>query len=179
MNDADLDLMWALRFRIGYTVRYHRDREQLLDFCDKLAKAVAVIAGSATIATVVRANDRINLAVAALITISSIITLVFGISERAREHRDLARRYLELEGKIAGAVDPSPQQIAEFEAALFAIERDGRGTFPLLVQDCQNREAVARGCFDAVHPIPWWKRRLMRYVNLPAEATPPPPPRPE
>lgn len=165
-DDALLDRLWDVRFRIGYSVRYHRDRERMLDLLDKGAKAIAVIGGTATVTTLINKVPELVLWVGVAITVSSVLSLVFDLARRARVHNDAARKLLDLEARIARVPQPGLDQIAEFEADLAVIERDEPASLTLLVQDCQNREAIARGCFEDVHPIPAWKKPLMHFFSL-------------
>lgn len=165
MSDDNLDQIWDLRYRIGYSIRYHRDRERVLDMLDKSAKAIAVIGGAATISKVIDRVEDLQLWVGATISITSMLSLVFSLSQRARLHYDLARRLGDLDAKIV-ACEPTPDLMRVFEAEYAGIQRDEPPVLALLVQDCQNREALARGCPEAVHPITGSKRFFMHLFSF-------------
>ncbi len=79
---------------------------------------------------------------AAVVAVTSTMGLVYGLAERARRHGDLARQFL-----------------SELPA------------LGLLVLDCQNELAQARGEHGAILPLTRWQRMAMHFADYrPARA---------
>ena len=84
------DEHYHLLFQLAFSARYHQRREAFYEFLDKTAKAIAVIFGAATVSTFLdKAHPDLKSWVSASISISSTLSLVFGLSQKARLHLDL------------------------------------------------------------------------------------------
>jgi NaMN:DMB phosphoribosyltransferase len=88
----------AVLQRAQISALYHRKRERAFDLADRLSKAVAVIGASAAFAAI--GEPVFVKGMAAMIAITSALSLVFGFSERGRRHSDLAHRFCLLEADI-------------------------------------------------------------------------------
>jgi len=88
----------AVLQRAQISVLYHRKRERAFDLADRFAKAVAIIGGSAAFAGM--EVPGLVKTMAALIAVTSTLSLVFGFSERSRKHSDLAQGFCLLEAAI-------------------------------------------------------------------------------
>ncbi|MGD9953460.1 MAG: hypothetical protein AB7S87_12860 [Burkholderiales bacterium] len=163
---GDLD---ALRFRIAFSVRYHERRQRWYDWWDRIAKVVALVGGAATVAAVLGPGTP-QLWVAAAITVTSALTLVFGFADRARLHFDLKRRYCALEARIIEAGAPDEAAIRKYEAEISLMEGDEPPVLATLVQLCQNEVAQARGQFEDIHPVHPVKAFFSDLFDLPAVA---------
>lgn len=98
MDESDFQYLWDKRHQVLYRVElsalYHQKRERFFEVCDKLAKAVAVIGGSAALAKI--GSGYWIVYIAAAITVTSTCSLVFGFSDRARRHAELSRNFASL-----------------------------------------------------------------------------------
>ena len=94
-NNPESDRLWKLRHDVVYRAElsslYHQKRERFFELLDKSTKAVSVFGGSAALLNASSAPVIVYLA--AIITFFSVISLVFGFSEKARRHSELKRRY--------------------------------------------------------------------------------------
>lgn len=170
-----------VRFRIELSVRYHERLERWYDWWDRLAKAIAVVGGAATVSTLIgsdAAGLEMKTWIAAAITASSAISLVFGFPEKARRHHDLKRRYCAVEAEILEAGEPDEAALRKFDARLAMLEADSPGRLSTLAQLCHNEIVQARGQWFARHPVPFWKLPFVYLLDMPAApkevpATPP------
>lgn len=162
------DALDAVRFRIAFSIRYHERRSRWYDWWDRAAKAIALVGGAATVAQVIGPGEP-QLWVAAAITISSALSLVFGYADKARVHFDLKRRYCALEARIIEAGDATPEAVRRHEAEISLIEADEPPTLAALVQICQNEVAQARGQLEHVHPVGPLTALLADLLDLPAK----------
>lgn len=168
-DDASCPNWETLKFQLAFSQRYHGRREQFLDFWDKAAKAFAVIGGAATIAESVGAA-RPWIAVA--ICVTSGLSLVFSLSQRARQHADYRKRYGQLEVQLMRVPESDFESLRTIAQEIAAIESEEPPCLPALVQMSQNDVAVAERKFDDVHPLPFWKRCTAQVFSWAAQAKP-------
>lgn len=152
-------------YRIEVSVLYHRKRERFLEFWDRVAKAIALAAGAAAVASF--ADEPVARAIGGVVAAASAITLVFGFPERARRHSDLARRFLELESRIVEAGDAmlTEGQIGKWEADIRMIESEEPAGNSALIRVCQAEVAISRGL--SPERIAWWERAFAQVLDLP------------
>lgn len=171
MNDADFSYCWGKRhgvlYRVELSALYHQKRERFFEACDKLAKAVAVIGGSAALAKIGGPDALVW--VAAAITVTSTFSLVFGLSDRSRRHGDLARNFRQLESEIIarGEREFSEADVAVWAARERLLETSEPPALGNLVRICQNELAVAQGQIASVHAVGFWRYLLAHLVDLP------------
>lgn len=169
-DEAERDYLWGKRHdvlcRVQISVLYHQKRERFFDVLEKLAKAVAVIGGSAAFARIGGAEAMPY--VAAAITVTSTVSLVFGFSERSRRHADLARGFRQIEADIAakGERDFAEPDVTGWVARTISLECGEPPALGALVTICQNELAAAQGQREMIVPLPLWKRMLAQVVDL-------------
>ena len=105
MNDDTVDpYLWDRRHRLLYEIDlstlYHRKRERWFDTWDRLSKAIALIAGTAAFSRAI-GESWVTSAVAALVAVTSSLSLVLAFSEKARRHAEFARSFCELGAELA------------------------------------------------------------------------------
>lgn len=174
MKDDTPDPLDEIRFCMALNVRYHERRERWLDGWDRLAKAIAVIGGAATVSTLLATTGSpaslflgvdVKAWIAALITVTSTLSLVFDFPGKARRHYDLRKKYLALEAEMTEATNPEPRRFMS-RIAMLEVEEPPR--LSTLVQMCHNEIAQSRG--EQLHPVPLWKALLANLLDLPAKA---------
>ena len=170
MTDPSVDdYLWQRRYEILYrtqlSVLYHRRRERFFAFWDRTIAAVAIVCGSAAFAGL-GGPDAVKGA-AALVAVTSTVGLVFGLAERARRHSDLARQFLTLEAAMlrVGERDCTEAQVSQWAAEARMVEAGELPALGLLVLDCQNELAQARGEPGHVHPLTWWQHLTMHFSD--------------
>lgn len=147
MSQDEFDYLWKRRFEVLYraelSVLYHQKRERFFELCDKLAKAVAVIGGSAALANFT-GPDAVRY-FAAAITVTSTLSLVFGFSDRSRRHAESARNFKQLEADIVARGEQSftESDISAWDAKARLLETSEPPALSALVVLCQNEIAVA------------------------------------
>jgi hypothetical protein len=170
MTDDKEQYLWKRRHSIVYRARlsslYHRRRERFFELCDRWIKAIAVIGGASTMAKVLD-QDALVLT-GAIITVSSAIGLVFGLSERARRHAELAADFKKLEAAIvaAGETTFTEAQLAEWESQAVMLESKEPQTLGALVVICQNEIATAENHPDTIVPLKLHQRLLAQWIDL-------------
>lgn len=123
----DLGTSWDdLLFRVQRAARYHRRRMRLFDRVGKWASGLSVVFSSAAMASLLPAESYDTLAALAALVVVIVQTfdLTIGSSKAAREHSELARRYVALEAQMVQLEAHSPKALAAFEAKRLMIEAD-------------------------------------------------------
>jgi hypothetical protein len=167
MKMADLESGWhAITFDVRRSVRYHLYRRRTYERFDKFTNMLSVIFGSAAVYGMLEANWRpLALSAAAVVTIFSTINLVIGSSQRAREHGDLARRFIDLEKRLLG--EPNPEALHQVKQERLTIEAEEPP--PLLVLDCMchNDQLRAEGYDDTyLAHIRSWQKLFAPFIDI-------------
>lgn len=169
MNIEQQDDSWARRYEVLYRVElsvlYHQKRERFFELCDKLAKAVAVIGGSAALWKLT-SPEALGWIVAA-ITVTSTLSLVFGFSDRSKRHAELARNFRQLEADIVGkGVAGFDEHLDKWEEKARMLESQEPPALGGLVVLCQNELAIAANQRDKVVPLSLRQRWTAHLVDF-------------
>jgi len=128
---------------------------------------VAVIGGSVSLAKL-GGNDVMTV-VAALITITSTFSLVFGLSDRARRHASLAADFRRLEAEILakGERDFTEADIGSWASRERVLEASEPPSLGNLVRICQNELAVAQSHPENIRKVGFWRHLFAHWLDLP------------
>ncbi len=142
---------WDLQWKIQLSVMYHLKRERFLDGCDKWSKFVSVIGGATAFAFIKEFH-----VIAALITVVSALSLVFGFSTKARKHADLARSFKNLEAELSLlSYTCEDKLLLDIKAKYLLIESEEPASLGALVTDCHNHLCAAYGRLDEITSLEW------------------------
>lgn len=146
-NDDLLDGVHDLLFGVRRSVRYHSRRRATFDSFNLCANATALVMGSATIYGVLSDQASwVALTAASIVTVLSSLNLVIGSSLRARQHHDLARRFIDLERKIVAGQDRATKDdISNWTDERLIIEADEPPKLHVLDCICHNDLMRAMG----------------------------------
>jgi hypothetical protein len=161
----------TLLFNVRLSVRYHNRRRAFFDTFNLAANAFSVIFSSAAIAALRADSERFAVWSAIAITIISGFNLVLRTSERARQHHDLAKRFIALEQKVVPATDDT---FSALYGEKLAIEADEPPPLNVLALVCHNDQIQAEG-IDVKRKIKlrWWQRLFAHLADLPPDPLPP------
>ncbi len=172
MNEDELepDYLWNRRhaalYRIELSALYHQKRERFFDFCDRGAKVVSIVGGSAALYKL--GTDEVVAIAAALITVVSALSLVLGFGEKARRHSELARNFKQMQAEMlrVGERDYTEDNLRDWEARTALLEASEPASLGVLVRICQNELASARP--DGVRrPVGVLRWPLAHLLDLP------------
>jgi hypothetical protein len=172
VSEKELDHAWNKRgdalYRAELSALYHQKRERFFELLDKLGKAIAVFGGSAALWKI--SNPDLVSQIAALITASSALSLVFSFSERSKRHAELARSFREIAGDIVGISDfcIRDAKASEWMGKVCALEAKEPPALSALVVMCQNELAVARSA--PVYPQSFFVRCMAHFFDMPRTA---------
>jgi len=172
MSEEQEDYLWRRRHRVlrrvEISVCYHRKRERFFEFLDRGVKAIAIIGSSIAFADLLRVvGGGLALKIcAATVAVTTTISLVFGFAERARQHSEIARAFLELEAQIVARGERSfdENDLDLWEARVRTLEASEPAALNALVVVCQNEIAIAAGNIPT--HIPWYQRLLAHFWSF-------------
>lgn len=146
-------------FPIEKSIRYHQRRRRFYDSWHRWFMLVVILAGSATV-TDFFAHSQVYLGL--LIAIVATSDIVFGLSDKARDHEFLMRRFCHLTAKIRRCSLPTLQDIESWKVERVEIETDEPAIYWALEAACYNEAARAldRNREDEVYLA--WHYRLLK-----------------
>ncbi|MFA6312647.1 MAG: hypothetical protein WC681_14285 [Sterolibacterium sp.] len=169
MDDVDFSYLWDKRhetlYRVELSILYHKKRERFFEVCDKLAKAIAVIGGSAAFAQL--GGAEVMAYVGAGIVATSTLSLVFGLSDRSRRHAELAMNFRQIEAEIVarGERDFTETEVSVWASKVRMLESSEPAALGALVTICQNELAIAQGQPNKIVTVPLMHRALAHLID--------------
>lgn len=162
-----------LLFAVRKSVRYHSLRKKFFDGLGKFITCFGLVAGMATVATLLGTVSKIvPLVLSALASVASAINLVVGCAESARRHGEFGRDFNELELEIVKAGEnPTHDKLIELVSRRLEIEANEPTKLVVLDTLCHNEILRAMG-YDKSHDIPttWPQRCFAHYCDIDPEA---------
>lgn len=143
--------IWKFLFAVRRSVRYHNCRRVHYDRLSNLSSIISILAGSASIALLLATAGKLApILSAVIVTISSALNLVVAPSRRARDHSDLAKRFVTLEKEIVGVSAPTDADLRQWMQQRLEIEKDEPPILKVLDSVCHNDQLRALG-YGAEH----------------------------
>ncbi len=135
-----------LLFGVRRSVRYHNRRRMFFDRWQTVTSWISVVFGSATVITVIEANNpKLAVGMAAIVTFSSAVDLVVGTVKAARDHYDLAKRFISLEQEIISVQEMDEKSLIRLKNARLDIEKDEPPVLRVLDTLCHNEMLRSMG----------------------------------
>jgi len=124
---------------------YYMERQRIFEFREGFIKAISIVAGSVALAKV--ANQDVLQFCAAVITLASTISLVFGYGNKARESVKLSTEWANLEHDIdlIGERDFTEDHINIWQARCNEIESGEPPANIGLLEKCYHRAVTTLG----------------------------------
>lgn len=145
---------------------YHRRRQAFFEGWEAATKAASIIVGSSAVVSAMQTMPELTAALASIVAIVNALALVVGTSRKATLHNSLARRWLELEGKLI-ASKGDPELVSSAEATIPQIEQDEPPSLGGLVRVCTREVLRSMGHTGTALPtIPLHQRLLAHYVDF-------------
>src|SRR5437773_1773987 len=130
----------TLLFNVRLSIRYHNRRREFFDTLNLVSNGLSVIFGSAAMAALLGQSNEWAALAAAAVTIVATTNLVVRSSERARQHHDLAKRFIALEQKTLPA---TADDFFSLYAEKLAIEAEEPPMLDILSLICHNDQVSA------------------------------------
>lgn len=153
---------YGFLFDVRRSVRYHDKRAAFFERTHRLNSAFTILLSSSVVFDIARPGDTspwlIALALAAALL--SVVDLVVGLSKMGSQHRDLQRRFAELERRIiTGPVQG--ECWTQYHAERLLIEMDEPTPYVMLDTICHNELLHAQGFAKDDNrrvSVSWWQR---------------------
>lgn len=153
------NLLWGIR----RSIRYHDRRKSFFEWCHTMTTLLAILLGSATFFSLMREFVELQMASAALVTVTAALDLVLGFSRKAWLHDDLKRRFLALEIRTLREEDT-----ASLEEERLRIEADEPAIMEALDILCHN-DLLKSGGYEKSDgnylQLPWWQSLTANFIN--------------
>jgi hypothetical protein len=173
MDDLE-DKQHALLFDVRRSVRYHRRRGRFFDLWGKVTSGLNIVAGSAAAGSFLAAQSVLAACAGLVVVVASTIDLVVSSSMKARDHFDLAKRFIGLEIDLERQERHSEASLRAITERRLLIEADEPDVLRTLDLMCHNELVRALGYGqEQMKPIGWLKRQLAQFVSFDADATTP------
>lgn len=155
-----------LLFGIRRSIRYHNRRRSFYDRLHKFNTIIAVVGGSAVIATILgKLGASWPLAFSVVITISAAVDLALNSSQAARFHHDLSRKYFDIEKEMIAGQEPSDQDLVAWTERRLTIEADEPPVLHVLNTICHNELCRALGYGNPVN-LSWLQRLFSNFFDI-------------
>lgn len=158
LHDLDYDSAVALR--------YHGRRKAFLDGLSRLDPTLSVILGGTAFATVVAGYSKVAAGAALAVAGVSAINLAFGLTDRARLHEALFRRWGELRAKLVMLSEEDDAALRSLEVERAQIDAESPWQLRALSVLCENEEKEVRRT-GPIYRVGWIQRSLANWFTLP------------
>lgn len=161
------DQQHSLLFCIRRSARYHLRRRRFFELWHAATNLVGVVSGSSAVVAVEKDVPTIAALLAVLVAVASAFDLVIGTAERARQHSDLAARFILLEKEIVLAGEPTEANLRTHTAKRLDIEAEEPPILRTLDRLCHNELCRAMGePPESFKKIPLHQRLLAQIVSF-------------
>ncbi|MBF0436748.1 MAG: hypothetical protein HQL77_15435 [Magnetococcales bacterium] len=145
-SDSVSQAIESLLFGVRRSVRYHNRRRMFFDRWRVTTSAISVVFGSAAIVSISgMSNTRIATFSAVIVTLFSAVDLVVGTAKAARDHADLARRFISLEQEINNSPAIDQESLIRLTNTRLDIEKDEPPVLRVLDTLCHNEMLRSMG----------------------------------
>ena len=160
-------------FECDRNARYHTARRMFLDRCHRWMMVAVLISGSAAIVTVTEESVFWTKLIMLIPAVFGAISVVFRLTDQARDHEILARRFY----RIAATIRPehaTADQIHQWRNDILAAYEDEPDTYHALNAECYNAAAQALGkkTQQPMQKHHYWLRNLCRFTAEPFKPKP-------
>lgn len=176
-TEAELDHAFEKRcnalYKAELSALYHQKRERFFELADKLGKASSLFGGSAALWKIGDENLVKNLA--AFITASSALSLVFSFSERSKRHAELAQGFRAIISEILAKseFEITPIDAGSWMSKVCTLEAKEPPSLSALTVMCQNELAISKGADNKIRPQNFCTRIFSHFFDMPLSSAPP------
>jgi len=165
-NEEESIAEWdCLLFDVRRSIRYHSKRAGWFEFWCKSATAFAIFVSAGAITALLSQNATLSIISSALVAFFSIVSLVFGWSQREHLHTDLKRKFIDIEKAMVKCEKPDGVVLAEMRAERLSIEAGEPKVVDTLNVICHNDLCIAQG-YGTIYKIGWLRYRIC-HLDLP------------
>ena len=146
------------------SARYHVARRAFFDQCHRWMMVAVLISGSAAVVALSGENKILSVSIMLLPAVFGAISVVFSLTDRARDHEMLARKFYQ----IAVTIDPehaTAERVQRWRISILGVYEDEPAVYHALNAECYNAAAQALGKKERQQVREWqhWLRHWCRF----------------
>lgn len=164
-SGANLESRWdELLFHVDRSIRYNDRRSSFWGWLDRMTNAINLIFSSGVLLALLKNNTDMSAMSAALVTVMTATSLVWGFGRMEMRHHSLASRYRDIEADMRSS-EPSEDELRLAIRARLAAEKDEPPAKMVLNDMCHNETVIALGRSEAyLVEIPLIKRMFAHWI---------------
>ena len=147
-------------FECDRNARYHVARRAFFDQCHRWMMVAVLISSSAAVAALSGESKVLSVSIMLLPAVFGAISVVFSLSDRARDHEMLARRFYQ----TAIMIDPehaTGERVRQWRNDILGVYEDEPAVYHALNAECYNAASQALGKKEHQQVKEW--QHLMRH----------------
>ena len=159
--------------------RYHTHRRTFFDWCHRWMMVAVLISGSGAVAILSGAFGQevrgsvVSIVIMLIPTTVGAISVVWNLTDRARDHELLARRFYQI-AKSINVEEADPERIENWRIEILGASEEEPAVFYALNAECYNAATRAIGFGDdKLRQIARWRYHLRNWVRFSAGKFPP------
>lgn len=167
------DYCWDRRcktiYRVRLSVLYHLKRERFFDGLDKACSIITAVAATASVGVILKSSASVDVTVAAIAAVLSLVPVVFNPADKARKHGQAAAEFRRLLAECERAGERWGEQACDqFAGRVVELEASEPAPLSALVLDCQNQLAIASGKPEDRVTLTWFERWFKHWLDFDA-----------
>lgn len=161
------------------SARYHTHRRTFFDWCHRWMMVAVLVSGSSAVAILSGAfgsgvrDGAVSIIIMLIPATVGAISVVWNLTDRARDHEILARRFYQI-AKSINVEEADPEQIENWRTEILSAFQEEPAVFYALHAECYNAATRALGYGDdKLRNISRWRYHLRNWVRFSAGDFPP------
>jgi len=158
---------YKLFLDVECSVCYHEHRQHFYQHLRTITNAMIVIFGSAAIVALL--SNTLGVLVAALVTITATIELIFDSCRMFNKHADLRKRFLSLEQEMTKVVTVNKDDYVSFHNKRLTLQKDEPPVLKVLSARCHNelvRNGKANRLQEREFEIKWYQSLFANFIDI-------------
>ena len=158
------------------SARYHTHRRTFFDWCHRWMMVAVLVSGSSAVAILSGAFSSevrgggvmLSIIIMLIPTTVGAISVVWNLTDRARDHGILARRFYQI-AKSINVEEADPERIEDWRIEILGASQEEPAVFYALNAECYNAATRALGYGDdRLQQISRWRYYLRNWVRFSA-----------
>ena len=161
------------------SARYHTHRRTFFDWCHRWMMVAVLVSGSSAVAILSGAfgpevsGGAVSIFIMLVPTTVGAISVVWNLTDRARDHEILARRFYQI-AKSINVEEADSERIENWRIEILGVSQEEPAVFYALHAECYNAATRALGYGeDRFRQISQWRYYLRNWVRFSAGNFPP------
>ena len=152
------------------SARYHTARRAFFDTCHRWMMVAVLVSGSSAVATLnglfgdPEISRMLSMIIMLITALCGAISVVWNLTDRARDHEMLARRFYGI-AKLIDVEKADKEQIEKWRVEIIGVYEDEPAVFHALNAECYNAATKALGYGSEKFQQVSWHQHLLRNIR--------------